>query len=352
MSGHSCPRLFEAEALRDGRLGDGERPAFERHLAVCPDCSREAEALETLAQALRASAPAHADRVRVHRERIRLLGAFDRELLASVRPSATRGRLLWPAAIAAVLVGALVVQRGRRVGEALQPVASRAVIHADGTTAWSERTDGDREVVVLAHGSLRIHVDRAARAHRLVVVLPDGELEDTGTTFTVSAENGRTTLVSVQEGSVALRLRGKAPLGIEAGNTWTPAVPPVPASAHASSAPSNEPVPIAPSPSPLVNGKQEGAVTATTPGPVRDPSLDFRAAMAALDRGDNREAAFGFARFLATHPRDPRTEDAMYLRVIALQRCGDRGGTRTSALDYLRHYPHGFRHVEMEALSR
>ncbi len=31
----SCPRLFEAEAMRDGRLGEAERASFERHMAVC-----------------------------------------------------------------------------------------------------------------------------------------------------------------------------------------------------------------------------------------------------------------------------------------------------------------------------
>ena len=48
--------------------------------------------------------------------------------------------------------------------------------------------------------------------------------------------------------------------------------------------------------------------------------MDFRAAVAVLDAGANRQAAAAFARFLVEHPRDPRAEDAAYLRVIALQR--------------------------------
>ena len=51
-------------------------------------------------------------------------------------------------------------------------------------------------------------------------MLPDGELEDIGTTFTVSAEDGRTTRVAVQEGSVVLRIHGQPPVAIGPGETW------------------------------------------------------------------------------------------------------------------------------------
>ena len=74
--------------------------------------------------------------------------------------------------------------------------------------------------------------------------------------------------------------------------------------------------------------------------------------MDALDRGDNRTAASSFAGFLENHPQDLRAEDAAYLRVIALQRCGDTPGMNEAAEGYLRRYPAGFRRTEMERLSR
>jgi TolA-binding protein len=83
-----------------------------------------------------------------------------------------------------------------------------------------------------------------------------------------------------------------------------------------------------------------------------DPSADFRSAMDALDRGDNREAATSFTVFLAKHSHDPRGEDAAYLCVIALQRCGDAGAMKEAAQDYLRRYPGGFRRAEVDPLSR
>jgi TolA-binding protein len=101
-----------------------------------------------------------------------------------------------------------------------------------------------------------------------------------------------------------------------------------------------------------VSGPRPRASAQPSPPLARDSSDDFRAATLALDRGDNRAAADGFARFLASFPGDPRAEDAAYLRVIALQRCGDDLGMGEAARDYLRRYPSGFRRVEVDALSR
>jgi TolA-binding protein len=74
--------------------------------------------------------------------------------------------------------------------------------------------------------------------------------------------------------------------------------------------------------------------------------------MATLDAGDNAGAAAAFASFIATHPRDPRAEDAAYLRIIAFRRSGDEAGMKQAAEEYLRRYPSGFRHAEVGTLSR
>src|SRR5882672_11032162 len=95
-----CPRLFEAEAMRDGRLARAELASFERHMSLCPVCSREVRALDALAEALRVS-PQHnadADELHVRRERTRLLAAFDGMLVRPERRGAARHWLLWPAA--------------------------------------------------------------------------------------------------------------------------------------------------------------------------------------------------------------------------------------------------------------
>ncbi len=345
MSATPCPRLFEAEAMRDGRLSGAERASFERHLTTCSTCLREIDSLERLAENLRASSPDDADELRVRRERTRLLAAFDRVLVAPEGPRASR-RLLWAAAVVALVVG-VVVWRVR--SGAQPPQASKAVVHADDLAVWSEHMEGSGERVVLERGALWIHVEHSSGDGRLLVVLPDGELEDTGTTFTVRAEDGHTTRVTVDEGHVVLRLRGRSPVLVGPGDSWMAAVPAPAACASAAPLPESAsserfaPLPSAPR---LPSTPPVGSTLAP------DPSVDFRAAMDSLDVGDNDEAATKFASFLERHPRDPRAEDAAYLRVIALQRGGDTSRMREAALAYLRLYPAGFRHAEVEQLAR
>ena len=387
----ACPRLFEAEALRDGRLAGAELSNFERHLSVCPHCSREVEALQALGDALRdpALGPADADELHVRRERTRLLAAFDGALVPPERKYGARNVFLGFAAVAALIVGLFVYFRPP--AGAPDVGANRAVVvHADRDASWSRRVDGSLEKIVLERGALSIRVDPAlALDHRrLLVVLPDGELEDIGTTFTVSADAGRTTRVSVQSGSVVLRLRGQPPLALGAGDTWTPSPPAAPSASTCTScapAPLSAPSPLAaPSASALSaapgrrvpaassapshadtsmfadrGGRSSQATPRPRPSashgaspPELDAARDFRAAMTALDGGDNATAAARFADFLAARPGDARAEDAAYLRVIALQRAGKAGAMKEAAAQYLRRYPQGFRRAEVETLSR
>ena len=343
----SCPRLFEVEAARDGRLTGAELKSFERHLSACPVCSREAEALEAPAAALRMSTAGKRDELQVRRERTRLLAAFDAELVVPGRR--WDRRWLWPIPIAAAaLVGAFVVWRAGR--EPVHPAS--AVVRASSAAEWSERAVGSLERIELARGSLWLHVDHSSRPdRRLVVALPDGELEDTGTTFTVSVDGERTTRIEVQDGSVLLRLRGQLPVAIGSGGTWSPN----PASAPAAATSAASTVPLSPSHVASVAPAASAALGSAEPSIAAltlDPSRDFRAAMSTFNSGDNARAAAQFAHFLAKHPRDPRAEDAAYLRVIALHRSGDAPGLKNAAQDYLRRYPSGFRHAEVEALSR
>jgi hypothetical protein len=71
-----------------------------------------------------------------------------------------------------------------------------------------------------------------------------------------------------------------------------------------------------------------------------------------LERGDDCAAAAGFANYGASYPDDPRAEDAAYLRVIALQRCGSDADMKRAAREYLSRYPSAFRRAEVDRLSR
>jgi hypothetical protein len=341
--------LFQVEALRDGRLEGAERKSFERHLAGCAVCAHEADEMEKLAAAARAGATdaRSADQLRILRERTRLLATFDRALVSSGLPGLTAIRSRrWraPALVAALAAALIVYWRGR---PAVDPASlARASIRAGTNTIWTGRQANGREEITLRHGVLRIHVDHAAGALPVLVRLPDGELEDVGTTFMVTVDDAETTRVAVEDGRVVLRLRGRPAVDIGAGGLWVPE--PAPATAKT----------ITPTPTVADLG---GGRRASPGKPMRihtfpaavapDPLADFRAASAALRAGDNRRAANAFARFLDEHERDPMAEDAAYLRVIALQRLGAGGETRGAAEAYLERFPTGFRRAEVERLA-
>jgi hypothetical protein len=342
--------MFEVEALRDGRLGGSERRSFERHLVGCPACAREAQALDRLAQAARVGLGEIRGPDELHdwRARNRLLVEFDRALVSSGRSPLARRWLLWPAAVAVLGAALLALWRARPAVEPVQ--ASRASIRADGATVWSRRAGaGDREEITLERGLLWIRVDHAVPGRRLVVALPDGELEDVGTTFTVSANGEHTTRVVVEEGRVVLRLRGRPSVDVVPGEAWSPRPPPalVPLVAPPSAEPPRQDTGHAPQ-----RASRPIRARPTEVADVADPLVDFRAASGALRAGDNRRAATAFARFLGEHPRDPMAEDAAYLRVIALQRMGADVDMKRAAEEYLRRFPTGFRHAEIERLAR
>lgn len=186
------------------------------------------------------------------------------------------------------------------------------------------------------------------------MLLPDGELEDLGTTFSVTVAAGATTHVSVQDGTVILRLRDRAPIVLGVNESWSPtALTPPTLAPHASPPP---PAPRAPANASAP--AREPSPAPSAPDATRDTSAtdaaasDFRAAFSALNGGDNHLAATLFATFLTRYPSDPRAEDAAYLRVIALQRAGNTFAVNAAALDYLRRYPQGFRRAEVEAIQK
>jgi len=387
----TCARLFEAEAMRDGRLAGDELASFARHATGCPACRREVQALEELADVLcaRAAGDAPADELHGLRERTRLLAAFDATLVSPVRRT-PRWRWVGGAAGAAMAMAAATVWLMGAPDHAKDDVKDDAkddakdyakdyakkapspavVVQAGAATVWTKSSDGARDRIVLERGDLWIRVDHSRQKAGLVVALPDGELEDAGTTFTVSVADGQTARIGVQEGSVILRLAGRPAVTIGGGQTWratpsaraaaaldplprgAPAIPGLPAtvSAHAERTP-HEPI-RPPAPAALTRRAPAPATGVVSAAAEADPAVDFRAAVAALDGGADREAAAAFTRFLVEHAQDPRAEDAAYLRVVAFQRCGAADETRRAARMYLQRFPRGFRRTEIEPLAR
>ncbi len=371
-----CPRLFEVAAQRDGRLDGAEAVRFQSHLAVCDVCKREARALQALSEALRFARDfADDDELHVRRERTRLLAAFDASLVPAPR---SRVELWRRSAVAVALLSALTAlvfvfwparpDRSRFREAPLARPPAVVTVRADSGARWSRQVEARLDKIILESGALSIRVDHAGSRRRLLVILPDGELEDIGTTFSVSADAGHTTRVTVQDGKVVLRLHGKLPIALGAGDSWSPppapavmlrepTPPPTPARPVQRAAPDAvapriqskpEPAPALPGVEPTPSATS--APQRITPDPA--PSADFRAAVSAFESGDHARAAARFSVFLSQHPGDPRAEDAAYLRTLALQRSGNYAAMKQAAHDYLSRYPRGFRRAEVDGLLR
>ena len=348
----ACPRLFEVEALRDGRLTGTEVTRFQSHVRTCPSCAQEMQAIAGLAEALRSTAtPPEADELRVRRERTRLLAAFDASLVPS--PGTSRAKL-WLAACAALTMVAMLawLLLPSRPAAPVAESTNSVKVQAATTTKWSRRAENQSETITLESGTLSIRVDHQRPHRRLLVLLPDGELEDVGTTFSVSAAAAHTTQVTVQDGAVILRLRDLPALTLRAGDSWSPARAPAPATAASVLIPTAPPFPSVHAATPARASLPSSSNAPAPAADSSDPATDFRAAMSAFTSGDNARASSLFATFLGQHPRDSHAEDAAYLRVLALQRAGNASGMKQAATEYLARYPHGFRYAEVEPLSR
>jgi hypothetical protein len=219
-------------------------------------------------------------------------------------------------------------------------------------TRWSQKSRGPREIVSLAAGSLDISVDRAGSARRLLVELPDGELEDEGTVFSVTVAREHTQKVSVSQGKVALRLVGQPERHLTAGETFEAPTPSVQATgdsaapaadaAHATTTRHPESAPGGPA----SNGHapKSGVEADACPGAPR-----FEDCVDTFKRGEYAAAAEALGRYTATCGR--HAEDATYLRMVSLARAGRTGEAATAARSYLARFPEGFRRKEAERLA-
>jgi len=323
----TCPRIFEVEAARDGRITD--RGSVERHLQTCAACRARGAELDALATSLRNRPVADDDELAAQRGRNRLVTAFDASLTAPPRRHGGRIALV-TAALGAIAIGWGVAGRTPAPSPSLDP------IHIDAASArWSRLDAGTTTVVKLDEGDARIALDHRGGPRRLIVIVPDGEIEDVGTTFLVRVRAGRTTEIVVDEGAVVFR-RGLEPaVALHAGQRWL-------ADEQITARSPAPPAPPAPAPSPPPVPPKRATGTGK-PG-----AYALGAVMAKLDRGENVAAAATLREILA---RNPRAEDAAYLLVIALQRAGDAGGARAAARDYLQRFPDGFRRAALEPLA-
>jgi hypothetical protein len=165
--------------------------------------------------------------------------------------------------------------------------------------------------VTLSDGFASFSV-RAHGRRRVIIALPDGELEDLGTVFEVEVRARHTQRVAVREGRVSVRLDGHAPFELSAGESWVAepvALSSVSAPALAESAP-------------LPSASVKASAVPTRPKALRpnEPPLASSA------------------------------EDDAYLRIVELLRSGHSVQAKAQAKQYLARFPNGFRRPEVESV--
>jgi hypothetical protein len=345
----ACARIWQAEAIEDGRLDGDDAASFVRHAASCAGCSAEARALASLRRRASEVAPSAWTDLEFHRARATMLQR------AAARSSPRRpARTVWAAlalalAVAVSSVAFLLVRSPRDASP--PPVAAEAPsfdVTDLGGAAVSSRLEGGSTRATLSAGDAVFHVEHVAPARRFLLSLPDGEIEVRGTRFLVSIRDGHTARVAVLEGVVALRLEGQPERVLRAGDAWT--APPAPASVPLVDAAS---LPIASSPAKTPRRPMPPAVQPPPQpdaGPASDASRSFAEAMSLFQSASYEAADRSLAAFLRDHPEDARTEDASFLRAVARSRLGDSAGAATLAAEYLRRFPAGLRRREAERL--
>lgn len=237
MTTDRCAEADRVEELWDGRLDEAEASRVEVHVGVCSSCADRLDALDRLRRRLAELPPAETDEGSVSRGRDRLLAAVSgRHVtppLASPWLSAGTLALLVGSALVAALF-ALFLRPGRDTrapgAEATHEVATHAStgapivaeIEAAPGSRWSKQwIAAEREEQIDLHeGELFVKVLRREAGTQLCVHLPDGEIEDMGTSFVVRVENGRTSYVAVTDGKVVLQLRDRPERTLGAGEYW------------------------------------------------------------------------------------------------------------------------------------
>jgi len=367
MNAAHCTRAWQAEAIEDGRLAAADAASFARHAAGCTVCAAEARWLgELRSTAERWPAPRgseldqrrlrNAVLQRANTLALRARPASAWSWRAAALLAATTGAL---ASAAALVLPAAPAAPGAEPSVKPVPGVPRFELTASAGASWQTSERGPTLAIAVHHGRFAFAVDELRAGQRFLVELSDGELEAGGARFELAVERGQASAVRVEQGRVALRLRGRSARVLTAGEAWSAAAQ-APALATSTLVAEQEQPAARVRTGPRARAEAatklaratSSAVAPASPTAAGSAGRDFAAAMAAFSAGDYGRADRLFAAFARAHSADARAEDAWFLRAVAHARRGDLRASRAAAHEYLRRYPGGLRHTEAERLTR
>lgn len=350
MSEQRCALTWKAAALEDGRLEGADRTSFETHAARCEGCRAEKQAVARLYAQVRAVPVADVAPLEHARRRGALLARANERFAGRPRTN----RLVWGLVASSVLglgVYAVAVPRAAStpVVAADDAVPPRYEITEVRHAVWRHRLENATARIDLADGAASFEVERFGPKQRFVVMLPDGEIEVTGTRFSVDVVLGRTKSVSVAEGHVVFRRADAREMTLHAGEAWsrTDAVAAAPDHATQPSPSSSAAPRLGAPPTPE---RRPGANAAGSAKPAAHAGEEFDEAISSFVRGSYARADEQLVAFSRKYPHDSRCEDAAFLSAVARWRIGDTAGARARAQSYLDAYPSGLRRAEAERI--
>lgn len=237
--GGGCPRRWQVEAARDGRLVGRDLETAVRHREHCPPCAAEARDLVALTRCFESLPQLPRDPLSVRRQRQQLMAALNETLIAPL-PRRSR-RQAWALAALAVVAAAvgLLLPWHHRVPPVLSlnhlsapahlrapappptAISSAAAVevHASKGARWLIHSDATEDRVELSEGVATFDV-HPHPGRRVIVQLPDGQLEDLGTTFEVAVRSGHTERIMVSRGRVLVRIGARAEFSLQVGEQW------------------------------------------------------------------------------------------------------------------------------------
>ncbi|HVK68017.1 MAG TPA: FecR domain-containing protein [Polyangium sp.] len=396
MTSPECPWMNLVEALRDGRLGPQEGASMERHLKACAVCAGLARDLTRIGDAVRAPRE-RATQLSHQRARVSLLERAT--ALPTPRVSFEKTRFVFAAAALGIAVaggfyGGQWTAATHRVAIALHMSApprlegafEPQVRPSDDARFTRNRSAGFDEVI-LEDGALDVARSRHAAGERFVVRTKDAQIEVRATSLRIEAKEGRIRSVAVEQGTAEVQYAGFTAV-IPAGGSWRatgdaaadqekPVAKPAPESTSSAVVPSaavkgktsartvavrgHGGMPDRSSDTTNENVMEESSwgtppstPTISPPPPARVPSAASRAfadAMASLRRGNYADSADKFAQFVSTYPADARTDEADYLRAVALQRAGRTAEAVAAAKRYLATRSRGAHRADAERMA-
>jgi FecR protein len=342
----ACSRMWQVEAVHDGRLRGKDLESALRHQATCAECTETAREIRALARQISSLPERHRDPLTTRRARQHLIAALNESVIDPVRSNLSWRVALGFGLAATVAAGAwlIAVHPSARVSPT-EAVTSIVDVDAQPGARWSEHADREIDLLDLISGaaSFKVHPHEG---RRVVIRLPDGEIEDLGTVFEVRVAAQHTEHVAVSEGLVSVRLRGRPEFSLSAGNAWdsepsapTPSVALAPATGPA----------MAGDPA-RIGGADQTRLAASAPSSssqARRQRISDAEARAEKVAPKESEKDASTSAEPGPDTLSTKAEDDAYLGIVELLREAKYTQARAEAKSYLLRFPNGFRRVEV-----